>query len=172
MVGMLAMLVSVTALFAALVIAFVARSHAPKYWQPLQLPWGMWPSTALILTSSVTLEAARRAWAGMRAPGYRRWLTGTFALGLGFMVSQGVALSELASQGMYLRGNPHSSLFYIITGTHALHVFGGILGLYYLIYQAKRPRLPDGNALHVTSVYWHFIDVLWIGLFLVLLHWR
>jgi cytochrome c oxidase subunit 3 len=176
MLGMLAMLVSITALFATIVIAFLVRSQTRAHWQAVALPWGLWPSTAVILASSVTLELARRAFEGLDAGRYSRWLLATFVLALVFLGSQAVVFRQLVDQGVYFRQNPHSSLFYIITGSHALHVIGGMAGLFYLIYAAsgmasgvKREFRARRNSFQITAVYWHFLDFLWMALFGVLL---
>jgi cytochrome c oxidase subunit 3 len=78
-----------------------------------------------------------------------------------------------------LRQNPHSSLLYIITGVHGVHLFGGVLALFYMIYRASlgtNDVRADLRAQHglvaVSTVYWHYLDVLWVALFLMLLFWK
>jgi cytochrome c oxidase subunit 3 len=98
--------------------------------------------------------------------------------GLVFLASQVLALRELVSQGIYLRHNPHSSLFYVLTGAHGLHLLGGIAALCYLLVRAsmKPERSPfqlmrQRSRTSVTALYWHFLTVLWVALFLGLLLW-
>jgi cytochrome c oxidase subunit 3 len=136
-------------------------------------------STALILASSGTLEMARHAFNACRARTYSRWLALTFFLGLGFLLLQAISLRQLVLQGVYLRQNPHSSLLYVITAVHAFHLFGGVLALFYLIYRASR-RTTDVRAdlraqrtvVAVSTVYWHYLDLLWLALFLLLVLWK
>jgi cytochrome c oxidase subunit 3 len=129
--------------------------------------------------SSGTLELARRGYAAYRPGVYTRWLAITFFLGLGFLLLQALSLRQLVSQGVFLRQNPHSSLLYIITGVHGFHLFGGVLALFYMIYRASQRTndvRADLRAQHglvaVGTVYWHYLDALWVALFLMLLLWK
>lgn len=179
MIGMIAVIVSVTALFATIVIAYMVRSRTRSHWEAVPLPSFLWVSTVLLLASSFTLERARRAFARFQANSYAQWLMATFFLGLGFILSQALVLRDLVSRGVYLQNNPHSSLFYVITGAHGVHLMGGMLALFFLIWRAAVPAgdasqdfRTQRNLIGVAAVYWHFLDVLWVGLFLMLLFWR
>ena len=179
--GLLAMrfvLVSITALFITVGIAYFARSRSPVNWQHIRVPHLLWLSTVLILASSWTLESARGAFERKANEHYVRWLEATLGIGLAFLASQLFALRELVSQGIYLRHNPHSSLFYVVTGAHGLHLLGGMAALCYLLVKSTlRPevvlldfRRQRGRAA-VSALYWHFLTVLWLGLFIFLLVW-
>ncbi len=143
--GLLAMrlvLVSVSVLFITLAIAYYVRSRAPEYWQHILVPRMLWVSTALILASGWVLEAARGAFDRKDYRRYVRSLEITVGGGLAFLASQVLALRELVNQGIYLRHNPHSSLFYVLTGAHGLHLLGGIAALCYLLVSATlQPEL-------------------------------
>jgi len=105
---------------------------------------------------------------------YATWLLGTLLLGVAFMASQVLALRQLMQQGIYLRHNPHSSLFYVVTGAHGLHLLGGLLALFCLQIRAfsRRNSIYDSSTLlGITTLYWHFLDALWIALFCALLLW-
>lgn len=179
--GLLAMrlvLVSITTLFITLGLAYYERAKSPINWQHIRVPEMLWLSTALILLSGWMLEAARGAFERRDRARYMHWLEFTVAGGLAFLACQVLALRELASQGLYLRHNPHSSLFYVLTGAHGLHLLGGIAALMYLLLCAL--RLPDRSRFHflrqrtrtsITALYWHFLTVLWLALFLSLLLW-
>jgi cytochrome c oxidase subunit 3 len=179
--GLLAMrflLVSVTALFATIGVAYRARAGLPSHWQHIHVPRLLWLSTALILTSSWTLEMARGAFDRKDNRRYAKWLVVTVSIGLAFLTSQLLALRELVSQGIYLRHNPHSSLFYVVTGAHGLHLLGGTIALSFLLIRATwRPEvvLFDFRRQHarvaVSALYWHFLTVIWLVLFLCLLVW-
>lgn len=161
-------LVSITSFFVALVSVYLFRSHSLLFWQPVAVPRWLWLSTALILTSSGTLEAARHALDRLRFDRLRRRLLLTGILGLAFLVSQLLALEQLFQQGLYLRGDPHASMFYVFTGAHGAHLVGGILALAWL--SGRRPGLDRFRVqASVVTLYWHFMDVVWLGLFLVLL---
>ena len=99
------------------------------------------------------------------------------ALGLAFLCSQVIAWQQLRAQGVQVVGNARA-LFYVLTGLHGVHVVGGIGGLSFLLFR-KPTRPPDEEAVlkrqtvaGVVGVYWHFMDALWICLFLLLLLWK
>ncbi len=172
-------LVSITALFIAIAVVYFARSRSRFHWDPVAAPSFLWLSTALMLTSSCTLSNARRSFRRLRIDSYARWLLVTFSLGLAFIVSQLLALRQLLGAGIYLRYNPHSSLFYVVTGAHALHLLGGMAALFYLLIRASMAmsdvRLELGRQqtlVRVSTLYWHFLDGLWIVLFALLLIWK
>ncbi len=179
--GLLAMrlvLVSVSMLFVTVGVAYYARSRSPIGWQHIRVPSLLWVSTALILASGWTLETARSVVEGSHRRRYVSWVAVTLGIGLAFLASQILALRELAVQGLYLRHNPHSSLFYVLTVAHGLHLLGGMLALCYLL--ARAPQILTASRRHfarlrgriaVAALYWHFLTVLWLGLFLALLIW-
>ncbi|HJU54721.1 MAG TPA: cytochrome c oxidase subunit 3, partial [Pyrinomonadaceae bacterium] len=94
------------------------------------------------------------------------------------LASQVFAWRELVAQGVYLATDNHSSFFYLLTGVHALHLAVGILALGFLLLRTRRRRaeksaeLKRRAAIGVVSVYWHFMDGLWILLFLLLFVWK
>ena len=103
----------------------------------------------------------------------------TLFLGLAFLGSQLLSLRELMQQGFYLRYNPHSSLFYVVTGAHGLHLLGGMLALSFLVFRCAlhaknlgREARSHGALVSVTVLYWHFLDGLWVSLFALLVLWR
>jgi cytochrome c oxidase subunit III len=179
--GLLAMrflLVSITALFVTIGVAYHERAKAPAHWQHIHVPPLLWASTAIILLSTWTLELGRGALERKNSLRYARWLVLTVALGLAFLTSQVFALWELAVQGIYLRQNPHSSLFYVLTGAHGLHLLGGIAALTFLFVKAsRRPELVlldfkrQRSRAASAALYWHFLAGVWLCLFLCLLLW-
>jgi cytochrome c oxidase subunit 3 len=175
-------LASIMMLFTALSSAYIVRSRLSTAgdWQPISVPHMLWLSTALILLSSATFEASRRRLRGGATEAYRRWLACTALLGLGFLLTQLLAWRELVAQGIYLATNPHSAFFYLLTAIHGLHLLGGILMLGLLLARAWARRGYAGSELAAgqaekagaVAVYWHFMDGLWIYLFLLLFVWR
>ena len=169
---------SILMLFTALTSAYIVRSASGNDWQPIAMPKVLWLSTLLILVSSVTMEISRRSLKQQDNPGYGRWLLITVALGLGFLSSQLVAWRQLVRQGAYMASNPYNSFFYLFTAAHGLHLFGGILALIYLLLRTRRKRETiDGElrrvgAADAATVYWHFMDGLWVALFLLLFFWK
>jgi cytochrome c oxidase subunit III len=155
---------SISAFFAALMIAYVWRAGTGPYWQPVVFPPVLWLSTALIVLSSATFEIARRV---SRRGHWRlawRFLLATATLGMVFLAAQLLAWRELVRQGAYMMENPHGAFFYLFTGLHAAHLLGGLVALFVLLFgRQKRREIVD-----VAAYYWHFLTVLWLILFAVL----
>jgi cytochrome c oxidase subunit 3 len=177
-IGVWVGLASIAMMFTSLSSAYIVRSGTAVDWLPLRVPRVMFVSTALILISSVTIEIARRKLKHSFADAYSKYLLLTGILGLAFLGSQLIAWRQLASQGIYVSTHPHSSFFYLLTGAHAVHIAGGLLALT-ILWLRSRPKL-DKPGLAATrqatadavSIYWHFMDGLWIYLFLLLFLWR
>ncbi|HEX8774938.1 MAG TPA: cytochrome c oxidase subunit 3 [Pyrinomonadaceae bacterium] len=180
-IGMWVGLASIMMLFTALSSAYIVRSRVgtANDWHPIAIPHMLWLSTSLILLSSATFEAARKFIKRGEDKRYRLWLMITVALGCGFLATQLLAWRDLVAAGIYLATNPHSSFFYVLTGVHGLHLLGGILMLGFLLLQAWRragarspARAGHGDSADAVAIYWHFMDGLWIYLFLLLFLWR
>lgn len=177
-IGVLVGMASILMMFTALASAYVVRAGLPESidWRTTGMPSAVLVSTVLILASSATMTLSQRAARRGDARGARTLLAATFALGLGFLASQVVAWRQLVAAGVYVSTNPHSSFFYVLTGLHAIHLAGGLCGLGYLLGRARRGGGLEGargRALGaVVSIYWHFMDGLWVFLFLLLFFWR
>jgi cytochrome c oxidase subunit 3 len=169
---------SILMLFVALASAYIVRSASGNDWQSIAMPKVLWLSTALILISSITMEVSRRSLKRQSDAGYGRWLMITVALGLGFLASQILAWRQLVRQGVYLASNPYNSFFYLFTAAHGLHLLGGILALGYLLLRTTSKRgtlegeLRRTGAADAATIYWHFMDGLWVALFLLLFLWK
>jgi len=166
--GMALGIVSILMFFMALASAFLVR-RGNGNWIPVHIPTLMWINTVVLLASSAALELARHRLAQGRLSDYKNlWLLTTI-LGAGFLVGQIIAWRQLVAEGIYLASNPASSFFYIFSGAHALHLFGGVAAL---IYVAKRnfdqAQVTRSVAAEVTSYYWHFMDALWLFLLALL----
>ena len=169
--GMMLGLAAILMVFAAFTSALVVRKGLSDDWLPIALPGILWPNTLILLASSLTFEKARR-WRHNQAH-FQRWWWATTGLGVTFLVGQLLAWQELVAGGVYISTNPSSSFFYLLTGTHGAHLLGGVMALSYLSWKVWR-RNSGGlgeTTLGVTALYWHFMDGLWIYLFLLLLIW-
>jgi cytochrome c oxidase subunit III len=159
--------------FAALTSALIVRRGGAADWRHFTIPSILYFNTILLIASSVTLEVSRRRVAefmrgvesNLTSPA--RWLYITLGLGLLFVVGQYVAWRQLSAQGVYLASNPSSSFFYVLTAFHALHVLGGLGGLFRVIRKLGDFSLRR-STLDATARYWHFMDVLWIYLLLLI----
>lgn len=177
-IGAWVVVASILMLFTALSSAYIVRSASSDDWRPIAMPRVLWLSTALIMISSLTLEASRRSLKQKFDAAYSRWLLLTGLLGLGFLSAQLFAWRHLVRQGVYIASNPHSSFFYVLTAAHGAHLLGGILALSYLVLRTRKRRntlegeARRAGAADAITIYWHFMDVLWIYLFLLLFFWK
>lgn len=169
---------SILMLFVALTSAYIVRSASSTDWRPVAIPRVLWLSTGILIVSSLTIEIARRSLKQHRDEIYTRWLTNTALLGAGFVVSQLIAWRQLVKQGVYLASNPYSSFFYLFTAAHGVHLLGGLLALTHLLVRTRRrgdtveTELRRVGAADAVSLYWHFMDVLWVALFMLLMMWK
>lgn len=174
-IGMWVALAAILMMFTALTSAYIVRAASGGDWQPLAMPRILLLSTLLLVVSSATLEMARRK---LKDERHKVWLIGTLLLGCGFLASQLLAWRQLVGQGIYVSSNPHSSFFYLLTATHGVHLLGGLIALAYLSLRARLPRdsslaaAKGQAAADAVTLYWHFMDVLWIYLFILLFFWR
>ncbi len=166
--GMAIAIVAILMFFMALAAAFLIRKGTGG-WVPLRIPGLLWVNTAILLTSSATLEMARKRLAKSDLGGFRSLWQVTTILGVLFLVGQLVAWRILAGQGIYLSTNPASSFFYIFTGAHALHLLGGVCALLYVAWRSfDEAKVSRSVAAEVASYYWHFMDALWLFLLALL----
>ncbi|HXW92395.1 MAG TPA: cytochrome c oxidase subunit 3 [Terriglobales bacterium] len=171
--GIWVALAAISMSFLALTSALVVRKGGSFDWRHFNLPIILYWNTAVLVASSVSLEVARRQVAtfmgGQRqkVQNPSRWLYVTLFLGFLFVAGQYVAWRQLRAQGLYLATNPSSSFFYVLTAAHGLHVLGGLGGLIRVLHLLGKFVLRR-STLDATSRYWHFMDVLWIYLLVLL----
>jgi cytochrome c oxidase subunit 3 len=99
------------------------------------------------------------------------WFLLTFIMGSIFVAVQGYEYAVLVSEGVSLSSNAYGSAFYITTGFHGLHVLGGLIAFLFIIgrgFAAKRFGHFEATSAIVVSYYWHFVDVVWIALFIII----
>ena len=147
--------------FAALTGAMVVRGSAAADWRHFRLPPILYLNTAVLLASSAVLEAGRR-----RVAGHLVWVT--LGLGLVFVAGQIVAWRQLAAQGLFLATSPSSAFFYVFTALHGLHLLGGLGGLGYVLRRFDAAGPAPVPALGAAALYWHFMDVLWLCVLVLL----
>jgi cytochrome c oxidase subunit III len=169
--GMILTLGAILMFFTALISAFVVRkglSTSPLE-GPIGLPWRLLSlNTALLVASSGALEISRRFFRAGDAAKFRTWWYSATALGAAFLIGQFVAWRVLAGQGIYLTSNPDASFFYLFTGAHALHLIGGMAGLLIVALKPLR-QLTRTTATRIAAMYWHFLTIVWISIFLLLI---
>lgn len=160
----------IVTLFATLTLVLESRWVHSKDWVSIPLPSMLYVNTAILLFSSLTIEVARFSLGTERRKYCTRWIFVTLLLGFMFVGGQLVAWRELSFRGLHFASNPGSFFFYLITGTHGLHLVGGIVALAsvgFFVSRLKR-RVRMQKALGVIALYWHFLDGLWLYLLALL----
>lgn len=167
--GIVVGMVSILMFFLALASAFLLRRGTSTNWIPVRLPGILWVNTVVLVASSATLELARRQLSQAKVRLFRKLWAVTTVLGLLFLAGQIIAWRQLVAAGIFMASNPGSSFFYIFTGLHAIHLFGGVAALLFVsLRNFERAKVTLSTAAEITSHYWHFMDGLWVFLFALL----
>lgn len=169
-------IISIVMLFAGLTSAYIVRADNGN-WLVFNLPDITIISTAIIITSSLTMLMAQRA---IKKDNIRLTTIGlalTFILGIAFVKTQIQAWEILTSQGIYFIGkysNASGSFLYFIALLHILHLIGGFIALGTSLTKCllKKYSSSDYLGIELTAIYWHFLDLLWVYLFLFLYFYR
>jgi cytochrome c oxidase subunit III len=165
--GMIIALGGILMFFMALVSAYIVHKGNPNaHWVPFTLPRILTLNTLILIGSSFTLARSHKLFLAHDDEGFRHWWNVTTVLGVFFLVGQVIAWRQLVAAGIYLKTNPSSSFFYVFTAAHGLHLLGGVLALLSVALR-KTQKLTRGTATEVVSLYWHFMDGLWVFLFLL-----
>jgi cytochrome c oxidase subunit 3 len=123
--------------------------------------------TTVLVGSSFTCQMGVFAAERGDAYGLRRWFLLTFAMGLFFVLGQANEYRSLVHEGTTISATGYGSVFYLTTGFHGLHVIGGLIAFIFMLARSTMGRFTPAQATAaiVVSYYWHFVDVVWIGLF-------
>ena len=161
---------SILMMFAGFTSAYIVKRNQSN-WLEFNLPTMFWYSTGVILLSSLTMYLATKAFKARNMARYRTLITVTAALGVLFIVLQFEGFKSVTDQGVKLFGvgsNAAGSFLGVITGVHMLHVLGGVIALLIMFFKAFSSRRKNYSSLpiEVVSIYWHFVDALWIYLFI------
>jgi cytochrome c oxidase subunit 3 len=177
-VGIAAGLLSLSAFFIALILAYSYRIESQGSWREFKVPTFLWLSTAFLAISSWMLEAARFSLRRGRVAIYRARLAASILMGLTFLGLQLTAGFDLWQQGVGTQANPHGSAFYIFMTIHAIHLIIGIVWLQILCVRAAKLIEVAENDLRkhrvvasVAATYWHFMGAVWAVMFYFLLRW-
>jgi cytochrome c oxidase subunit III len=166
--GLWLFLGTLTMMFIGFTSAYMVR-RASGGWLPLDPPGLLWVNSAVLLASSATLEIARRRLRGWDLPGAQTWTAFTGLLGAGFVAGQLYVWGLLVERGYYLASSPHNSFFFLLTGIHALHLFGGLLWFAAVLGRFRRlAYVPGEDGLRLFATYWHFLGGLWLYLVFLL----
>jgi len=163
-------------LFMGFTSAYIVRQEEGQ-WLVFDLPNILFVSTFIILMSSVSMVWATRSAKKDNQKGVKNGLLITLILGISFAVCQYFAWIEIHDLGIFWAGvesNAAGSYLYLITGLHLAHLFAGILSLIYTFARSLQGAYSSSNSLglEVAALYWHFLDALWVYLFLFLYYIR
>ena len=173
-VGTIVWLSSELMFFAGLfAMYFTARAQNVGTWPPapfeLDVPYAL-VVTIILVASSFTCQFGVFAAERGDVFGLRRWYVLTLLMGTAFVLGQANEYRNLVEEGLTIPSGANGTVFYLATGFHGLHVIGGLVAFVYLLIRTKLSKFTPAQATAaiVVSYYWHFVDVVWIGLFSVI----
>jgi cytochrome c oxidase subunit 3 len=160
-------------MFAGLTSAFVVSRSRIDWMKDFQLPTAFYISTIIIIGCSITFHLAKKAIKKDRQKATTYLLLGTLALGISFVISQFIGFREVVDSGYFFTGNASSittTFLYMVTIVHLAHLFGGLISLLIIIYNHFKQKYNSSQTLGIElgAMYWHFLDFLWVYLFLFL----
>ncbi|MCB0668168.1 MAG: cytochrome c oxidase subunit 3 [Saprospiraceae bacterium] len=168
-------LASISMLFAGFMSAYMVRQAAGN-WFEFALPWYFSASTMIIVTSSVIAHLTVEQFKRGNERTYKVYLVLTLLLGTAFVVLQYLGWQAMQAAGIDLKANPSGAFVYVISGVHVAHVLAGLAAWcvaivhgFGLKFKPTRNRI---SRLEITAQYWHFVDLLWVVLFLFLTYYR
>jgi len=166
-------MISMFMMFAGLTSAYIVSQERKDWLQDLVLPTAFFYSTLVIVLSSVTFHLAKKAAQEEKHSNAGKFLLVTLVLAIVFVILQFVGFNEIIASNYYFTGKQSTvttSFIYIITVTHLAHVAAGIIVLSVVIYNHFKQKYKQGQTLglELGAMFWHFLDILWVFLFLFL----
>ncbi len=179
--------VYLTLLLFSLTMLFLAFSAAYVYTRfngdipPIKLPWLFFVNTFILMGTSWTMTEAKKAYRNDQTERYKKMLVATIIISFTFMLLQGVAWNQLFVQNVFLTSSNLAAYVYLVSALHFLHVFAGLPFLIFFYHKAKKRMKEPVSVLiyfsdpykrlklRLLTLYWHFLDILWI--YLVLFFW-
>jgi len=166
-------MVSMTMMFAGLTSAFVVSKSRADWLKDFELPSAFWISTLVIIGCSVTFHLAKKSIQKDNRSATTTFLLLTLALGILFVVLQFIGFGQIVESGYYFTGSQSTittTFLYVVTVTHLAHLAGGIISLLIVIYNHFKQKYNASQTLGIElgAMYWHFLDILWVYLFLFL----
>lgn len=164
-------IVSIIMLFAAMTSAYLVR-RAEGNWLEYDIPAIFTYSSVVLVMSSLSMHWAYLSAKKDRFNSLKTAITITFVLGVAFLYMQFQGWVDLVNQNVFFVGNPAGSFMYIFTGLHGFHLISGLLVLVIALVAAFRLKIhaKSLNQIEIASAYWHFLDILWLYLFLFLVY--
>jgi len=166
-------MVSMTMMFAGLTSAFVVSKSRADWLKDFQMPSAFFYSTATIIACSITFHLAKKAIQKNNRSATTGFLLATFTLGILFVVLQFTGFRQIIDLGYYFTGsasNITTTFLYVVAVAHLAHLAGGLISLLIIIYNHFKQKYNAAQTLGIElgAMYWHFLDLLWVYLFLFL----
>jgi cytochrome c oxidase subunit III len=157
-------------MFAGLTSAYIVKKNQSS-WLQFDLPVEFYYSTAVIVLSSITMFLTANAVKQGKLSQYKTWMAVTAILGCTFLLMQYLGFKDLQAKNIAIvgaRSNSAASFLFVITFLHMLHVLGGVIALIVSWVKAKGKIATENSvvSVEILGTYWHFVDILWIYLFL------
>ena len=164
--GLMIFLTVVTVLFSLLVVAYAYRMTLAD-WRSLPEPWLLWLNTAILITSSVSLQWARVSARRGQIGRVRNGLLQTGILTFAFLAGQLLVWQQLAAMGFYSPQNPALAFLYLLTGLHGVHLLGGLVAWGRTMAKVwRRPPVEQVRmSVELCAMYWHYLLLIWLVLF-------
>lgn len=164
-------IVSIIMMFAAFTSAYLVR-RAEGNWLEFSIPKIFTYSTIVLILSSISMHFSY--WAAKKDQFLllRSAISITFVLGIVFLLMQWFGWKELVKNNVFLVGNPSGSFFYVLSGLHGLHIVSALIVLIFALVSAFKFNIHAKklNQMEMCVTYWHFLDLLWLYLFVFLLY--
>ena len=166
-------IISIVMLFASQTSAYLVR-RAEGNWIEFTIPTIFYVSTFVLLFSSLFLELSLKMAKKDEFKNLKIFISVAFVLGITFLILQYFGWQDLQRQGVYLKGNPSGSFFYILTGLHGIHLISGLFVILAAFSAAFKTKIHSKKLvqLQVCNTYWHFLDLLWVYLLVFLIYFR
>jgi cytochrome c oxidase subunit 3 len=170
-------MVSMTMMFAGLTSAYVVSQSRADWAKNFELPSAFYFSTIAILGCSITFHLAKKAIQKDKHSTTTYLLLSTLALGIGFVILQFVGFGQIVAEGYFFTGSASSittTFLYVVVVVHLIHLAGGMISLLIIIYNHFKQKYNSTQTLGIElgAMYWHFLDFLWVYLFLFLYFFR
>lgn len=169
-VGLRLLLTAVSVLFSLLAVAYADRLELAG-WRPIAKPWMLWLNTGLLIASSVAMEWSRISAERRRMDGVTSGLLAGGGFAFAFLVGQLLVWQQLVALGYFAATNPANAFFYLITGLHGVHLLGGLVAWARTTAKVWRGVEVErlGLSVDLCAAYWHFLLVVWLVFFGLLL---
>ena len=164
-------MISMVMMFAGLTSAYVVSSSRKDWLKDFEMPAAFIISTLVIILSSFTFHLAGKSIKANNRSVTTIWLLSTLGLGVLFVVFQFLGFNQIIQNGYFFTGsesNVTTSFLYIVVILHLAHLFGGLIALLIIIYNHFKQKYNSTQTLGIElgAMFWHFLDILWILLFL------